>query len=107
MIMKKLYLLSDYAGVGARLGAFTSMKKCIEFIKYQTSSSRLVFVDDWYHDEKTKWIGLGYFNSRKHFQSEGFIKCIREDEAEQERDIFRITVWNLTPETEEKIGNRF
>ena len=105
--MKKLYLLSDYAGVGARLGAFTSMKKCIEFIKYQTSSSRLVFTNEWYHDEKTKWTGLGYFNSRKHFQSEGFIKCIREDEAEQERDIFRITVWNLNPETEEKIGNRF
>tara|TARA_R100000231_G_scaffold109240_1_gene80826 strand:- start:154 stop:459 length:306 start_codon:yes stop_codon:yes gene_type:complete len=100
--MKNIYVMTNYAGMGQRIGAFTSSKKLINYLKWWTNSSRLVFTNDSVFNDQTKWIGLGYFNAKKHFNSNvGFIKCIRDNSDDQEQDIFQILIVPANPEIEE------
>ena len=104
-IMKNSDVMTDYADNGQRIGSFTYAKKLINYLKYWTGSARLVFTNESLIDSETKWIGLGYFNPKKDFNAiggtNGFIKCIRDDEGQQERDIFEIIVLPINPEIEE------
>ena len=99
--MNNIYVVTDYAGKGQRIGAFTSTKKLINYLKWWTDSAKLVFTTNTYFDDETNWIDLHYDSPKKYHHHLTFIKCIRDNEHHQERDHFEILIIKKNPEMDD------
>ena len=99
--MTNIYIATNYNGHGAVIGAFTSIKKLISYIKDITESSQLVFNT---RINSNHWIGVGYIYKQRGMENNiRSIKVVNENKSIVEENTFEIKIAEHNPIIEKEV----
>ena len=99
--MPNIYIATNYNGHGAVIGAFTSIRKLVNYIKDLTTSSQLVFNT---HINYENWIGVGYIYKQRGMENNiRSIKVVDENKNIVEENTFEIKIAEHNPIIEKEV----
>jgi len=95
---KVVYIVEDYSGKGQRIGAFRTVKKMINYLKWWTDCLELQFHENDFDDDKP-WLEINDFQKSKHYLTR--IREQNKNENISEQNIFLIRTFKFNPEMDD------